>query len=105
MSRKVLYPPARRTPTPLPGWIGIAAVLGAFALGTSAIPAVVGHQRLRETREGLYRENRQQEQVVRRLERELWAARRDSFTREHALRRLLHPPVAARPHAPPENRR
>lgn len=94
----VLLPPERPGPRPLPGWLAVVALAGLALLLCSTVPAVLRRSRLAHDLDRLHHEIELQEQEVRRLERELIAAREDSFAYEQALQRLLHPVV--RTHRP-----
>lgn len=76
---------------PLPGWLTIVALAGLALLLCSTVPAVLRRSRLASDLGQLHDEISRQEHEVRRLERELNAAREDTFAHEQALRRLLHP--------------
>ena len=87
----VLLPPNANRQGPLPGWLTIVALAGLALLLCSTVPAVLRRSRLANGLGRLHREITTQEHEVRRLERELHAAREDTFAHEQALRRLLHP--------------
>ena len=87
----VLLPPSGSERSPLPGWLTVVALAGLALLLCSTVPAVLRRARLSADLGRLHEEISRQEHEVRKLERELHAAREDSFAHEQALRRLLHP--------------
>jgi hypothetical protein len=87
----VLLPSRAGETRPLPGWLTIVALAGLALLLCSTVPAVLRRARLTTDLGRLHDELTGQEREVRRLERELHAARADSFAHEQALQRLLHP--------------
>ena len=93
MREPVLLPPGEGAPRPLPRWVVGVALVGLFVLGVSTVPAVMRRARLARDHAQLRCETVAQERELRRLERELRAALRDSYARERALRALLHPPL------------
>lgn len=90
-SASVLLPPSEAERRPLPGWLTVLALAGLALLLCSTVPAVLKRSRLAADLGRLHAETERQEHEVRRLERELHAAREDSFAHEQALQRLLHP--------------
>jgi hypothetical protein len=87
----ILLPPGARVEGPLPRWVAVVAMLGLAIVIGSVVPAVLRRVRLTRDLDRLQAQVAAQEREVLRLEREVRAARSDTFAYEQALRSLFHP--------------